>query len=201
MQHEPDYSSFTTLMTEFNAWGQAAMMIQKLQIQSAHCRSQARAATNAGLVMDAAIEKLKKERDDLVKAIKMLKEIDRKAGIKDDIHSSLERELSILKENKIAVAGVALTATAAAHLRPSSSPSIQLPHQQSRATATPKLTEFVSPASLSTQQSAFDPVNVPDMSSEDEEEEDDCSEEEEKEDPKSKKAKDQAVRDGVLGFN
>ena len=158
IRHEPFATDFSTMMSEFNVWGQTAIMVHKLQQQANQCRAQAVGSMATATLIDQAIAKLKLERDNLIKAEKALQEVDQLVGRKCTEERGLMAEVNFLNKNKTVVAAANLAAAANTHKRSSSSPSVNVGPNHSTPTTAPP--EFISPAPLGTQ-------NIYEMSEED----------------------------------
>jgi hypothetical protein len=134
LQGEPFKTAFSSMMAEFSVWGQTAMMVQKLQQQSNHCRVQSMVLTEKSNRLNTAIAKLKAERDNLVKLRHKLHALDKEVGVKEETEQALLTEIAMLKQNKTLVATVAAIERA----RSTSSPSNYPPAMPETAPAVPK---------------------------------------------------------------
>jgi hypothetical protein len=158
------------MMSEFNIWGQTAIMLQKLQQQAKHQRALAVGAMHTVNIIEKCIERLKGERDNLLKAEKALKDVDSLAGRKRDQELGLMAEINALKsDDMIAAAGAAIVA--ADRARSSSSPFARIPQSTPISSMSSIPSEFVSPSFLtSSAQDGIDEMSDSEQVGDDDEE-------------------------------
>ena len=107
---DPLLTSFATVMSELNVWGQTAVMIQKLEQYANHCRAQSIGCMATAESIDKIALTLKSRRDDLMKAVKKLKELDASVGIKRETVRSLQYEIQHLeKDDTVKAAATAIS--------------------------------------------------------------------------------------------
>jgi hypothetical protein len=93
-------------MADFNIWGQTAMMIQKLQQYSDHCRAQSMGLAAKSQLVDKAIKKLKNSRDDYLKMRRSLLDLNKAVGVKEAMKTGLMGEIAVFKQDEALVAAV-----------------------------------------------------------------------------------------------
>ncbi|HEU0048562.1 MAG TPA: hypothetical protein VFQ43_13265 [Nitrososphaera sp.] len=149
-------------MCDFNFWGQAAIMVQKLQQQAKHYRALEIGARHTADMIDVAIGKLKTEIHKLQKVAKALRDADELAGRKRDEELGLIATLDSLKSNPM-IAAASAAIDDAERARSSSSPFIHPPSQPAPASALSMPSEVVTPAANPLEDNLYE------MSEEDEE--------------------------------
>jgi hypothetical protein len=103
---EPYQTNFSAAMADYSIWGQTAMMIQKLQQYSDHCRAQSMGLAAKSQLVDKAIKRLKKSRDDYAKMRQSLLDLNKAVGVKEVIKSGLMSEIAVFKQDETLVAAV-----------------------------------------------------------------------------------------------
>jgi myosin heavy subunit len=119
----PHATAFATAMTNYNIWGQTALMIQRLEDKREHFEGLCAAAQRAVCKIDQSIDTLKQEKEGLKEAEGYLKEVKQKISERTRKREALQEQVEELRKTKgVVLASQSYSTTRGTKLQRSSAP-------------------------------------------------------------------------------